>query len=143
MTAMPARTRAPKGTKPLVAICLALASTIAPVRAADVADDGISSGRRFEERDGAGLYGAICQGCNMAQGQGARGAGSYPALADNPRVASAPYLVVTILRGRNGMPPFGAMLDDEQVAAVANHVQTHFGNQAAEPVTPGQVHALR
>jgi len=118
-------------------------SVFTPVHAADSADDGISTGRRFQERDGASLYRAICQGCHMADGQGARGAGAYPPLADNPRVATAPYLIATIVRGRNGMPPFGAMLDDAQVAAVANHVRMHFGNRSVEPVTAADVHALR
>jgi mono/diheme cytochrome c family protein len=116
---------------------------ITPVRAADSADDGISNGSRFQERDGASLYRAICQGCHMADGRGARGAGAYPALADNPRVATAPYLIATIVRGRNGMPPFGAMLDDEQVAAVANHVRAHFGNRSVEPISAADVRALR
>ncbi len=127
----------------LASIVAALAAASPPLRAADVPTDGISSGRRFEERDGAGVYGATCQGCHMADGRGARGAGAYPALAENPRVAIAPYLVVTILRGRHGMPPFGAMLDDEQVAAVANHVRTYFGNRSAEPVSAAAVRALR
>jgi mono/diheme cytochrome c family protein len=126
----------------LLALGVALAA-ITPSRAADTADDGISQGRRFQERDGASLYRAICQGCHMADGQGARGAGAYPALADSPRVAAAPYLIVTIVRGRNGMPPFGAMLDDEQVAAVASHVRTHFGNRSVEPVSGADVRALR
>ena len=125
-----------------VALCVALA-TVVPSHAADPAEDGISQGRRFQERDGASLYRAICQGCHMADGQGARGAGAYPALAGNPRVATAPYLIVTIVRGRNGMPPFGAMLDDEQVAAVASHVRTHFGNRSVEPVSAADVRALR
>jgi mono/diheme cytochrome c family protein len=126
----------------LLALGVALAA-VTPSRAADTVEDGISQGRRFQERDGASLYRAICQGCHMADGQGARGAGAYPALADNPRVATAPYVIVTIVRGRNGMPPFGAMLDDEQVAAVAGHVRTHFGNRSVEPVSAADVRALR
>ena len=126
----------------LMALGVAWAA-VTPVRAADSADDGISTGRRFQERDGASLYRAICQGCHMADAKGARGAGAYPALADNPRIATAPYLIVTIVRGRNGMPPFGAMLDDEQVAAVASHVRTHFGNRFVEPINAADVHALR
>jgi mono/diheme cytochrome c family protein len=126
----------------LLALGVAVAA-ITPSLAAETAEDGISQGRRFQERDGASLYRAICQGCHMADGQGARGAGAYPALADNPRVATAPYVIVTIVRGRNGMPPFGAMLDDEQVAAVASHVRTHFGNRSVEPVNASDVRALR
>ena len=26
------------------------------------------------------------------------------------------------------MPPFGAMMSDDQVAAVVNYLRTHFGN---------------
>ncbi len=126
----------------MLALVVALAA-VSPLRAADDTTDGISSGRSFQERDGASLYGAICQGCHMADGRGARGAGAYPALAENPRVAAAPYLIVTILRGRNGMPPFGAMLDDEQIAAVANHVRTHFGNRSVDTMNAADVRALR
>ena len=140
---MRAMTLALKRTLAFASIAATALIATSPLRAADVPPDGISSGRRFEERDGASLYGAICQGCHMADGRGAHGAGAYPALAENPRVAVAPYLIVTILRGRHGMPPFGAMLDDAQVAAVANHVRTQFGNRAAEPVRAADVQALR
>lgn len=37
-------------------------------------------GQHFEQREGEHLFKAICQGCHMAQGQGAHGAGAYPAL---------------------------------------------------------------
>ncbi len=79
----------------------------------------------------------------MADGRGARGAGTYPALAGNARVGVAPYLVVTILRGRNGMPAIGAMVDDEQVAAAARYVRTNLGNAFVEPVSVADVKALR
>lgn len=36
---------------------------------------------RFVPRDGATLYRPSCQACHMAAGQGAAGAGIYPALA--------------------------------------------------------------
>jgi mono/diheme cytochrome c family protein len=52
----------------------------------------------------------------MAEAQGAVGAGAYPALADDPKLAAAGYQV--LVNGSKGMPAFGALLDDEQVAAV-------------------------
>lgn len=36
------------------------------------------------------------------------------------------------------MPPFSHLLTDDQVAAVATHVRTSWGNQAA-PVSLGEV----
>ena len=36
-----------------------------------------------------------------------------------------------------------AMLDDDQVAAVAKYVRSHFGNQYTDQVTPAEVEALR
>jgi mono/diheme cytochrome c family protein len=41
------------------------------------------------------------------------------------------------------MPPFGAMMNDEQVAAVVNYVRTHFGNRYLDTVTAEDVRAVR
>lgn len=84
--------------------------------------------------DGAEIYSHICQGCHMADAKGAEGAGRYPALAGNPRLASSLYPVQVVLEGKHGMPPFGPFLDDAQVAAVVNHVRTHFGNAFKDDV---------
>src|SRR5262252_7498757 len=56
----------------------------------------------FIHRDGATLYRAVCQGCHMPDAHGAQGAGHYPALAANPKLASATYPAITVLRGRHG-----------------------------------------
>jgi len=104
---------------------------------------GVSAGHgHFVQRDGAALFGAICQGCHMPDARGAHGAGAYPALAGNVRLASASYPITTVLHGRNGMPAF-AELDDAQVAAVVGYVRTHFGNGFADAVTPEDVARLR
>lgn len=103
----------------------------------------ISDGFRFEERDGAALYRGICQGCHMADGRGAAGAGVYPALAGNPRLASAKFAVVTVLQGRRAMPAFGDALSDEQVAQVVNYVRTNLGNRHADAVTVADVQSNR
>jgi mono/diheme cytochrome c family protein len=106
----------------------------------------LSEGWRFVERDGPALYAAICQGCHMADGRGAQGAASYPALAGNAKLASAAYVAQTVLRGRRAMPGFGRMLDDAQVAAVVNHVRSQYGPPGAGPagpVTAGDVRPLR
>jgi mono/diheme cytochrome c family protein len=102
-----------------------------------------SAGNRFDQRSGEAIYRSICQGCHMPDGRGASGAGTYPALANNPRTASAPYVIVTVLGGRRDMPSFARGLDDAQIAAVATFVRTRFGNAYPEPVTAAQVAALR
>ncbi|MFM0320475.1 cytochrome c [Paraburkholderia nemoris] len=103
----------------------------------------ISPGYRFTEKSGEALYNATCAGCHMPDGKGAQGAGHYPALADNPAVEAAPYVIVNVLHGRKGMPSFGDEMNDDQVAAVVNYTRTHFGNRSAGDVTPSQVRSLR
>jgi mono/diheme cytochrome c family protein len=100
-------------------------------------------GQHFVQQDGAKLYQAICQGCHMPQGQGAKGAGFYPALANNARLASGAYPTYAVLAGLRGMPPFAERLSDQQVAAVVNHVRTNFGNDYQDAVTPEAVKGLR
>jgi mono/diheme cytochrome c family protein len=97
----------------------------------------------FVYRDGGQLYRAICQGCHMADAKGASGAGAYPGLAENPRLAAAAYPVVVLMHGKNGMPPFKGYLDDAQIAAVVNYVRTHFGNHHADSLSPEDVKKLR
>jgi mono/diheme cytochrome c family protein len=97
----------------------------------------------FVQRDGAMIYRAICQGCHMPDARGAQGAGMYPALAGNPKLASAAYPALTVLQGRRGMPAFAESLSDDQIAEVVNYVRSHFGNSFADSVTPGDVARLR
>lgn len=104
-------------------------------------------------RSGAEIYTSICQGCHMADGRGASGAGRYPALADNPRLASAGYMAVVILHGQRNMPAFGqraqefffepTVLDPQEIANVINHVRTHFGNDYRDPISAAEVAALQ
>ena len=97
----------------------------------------------FVEDNGAALYRAICQGCHMPDARGARGAGMYPALAANPKLASAAYPMLTVLQGRRGMPGFADSLSDDQVAEVVNYVRSHFDNHFADGVTSADVARLR
>ena len=101
---------------------------------------------------GADIYAHICQGCHMAQGQGAVGAGHYPKLAGDPALVSWQFVALTVLNGKNGMPPFGLPADqfilggvhlsDAQVAAVVNYVRIRFGNKSKGSATTAQVAAL-
>lgn len=97
----------------------------------------------FSHQDGATLFRAICQGCHMADAKGAVGAGYFPALAGNPKLSSANYPALVVLKGRHGMPPFGDYLTDAQVAEVVNYVRSHFGNQYPDALTQAEVAKLR
>ncbi len=131
-------------TNPPKALTALLFAVSATAGAAELDANGLSIDGGFAQKDGAALYRAICAGCHMPEGQGAVGAGSYPALAGNPRLASAAYPVVTVLRGRKGMPGFGFALDDAQVAAVTNFVRAGLpGNRHADAVTAADVKSLR
>jgi mono/diheme cytochrome c family protein len=88
---------------------------------------------------GEQLFTHICQGCHMPDGRGAVGAGHYPALASNPRLASAAYPVVMVINGRGAMPSFGSGLSDAQIADVVNYVRTHFGNAYIDTLKPEDI----
>jgi mono/diheme cytochrome c family protein len=102
---------------------------------------------------GAQIFDRICAGCHMQGGQGAVGAGHYPKLAANQKLVSWQYVALTVLNGRNGMPPFGlpadqvmetraAHLSDAQVAEVVNYVRSHLDNHFKPEVTAKEVAAL-
>lgn len=103
--------------------------------------------------DGRQIYEQICQGCHMADGAGAAGAGHYPALAKDPTLVSRQYMALTILLGRRNMPAFGVKhapaflgppvtLSEAQIAAVINYVRTNFGNHYKDSITEAEVVAL-
>jgi mono/diheme cytochrome c family protein len=106
---------------------------------ADNATISMSGPTTFKQTDGSALFQAICQGCHMPNAQGAVGAGSYPALAHNERLAAAGYPVITVLKGRKAMPPLASYLSDAQVAAVVNYVRTHFDNAYTDIVSQEMV----
>jgi mono/diheme cytochrome c family protein len=100
-------------------------------------------GATFAMQGGEAVYRGVCQGCHMADAKGATGAGSYPALANNPRLAAPAYVVAMVMNGHKGMPPFRGQFTDSQVADVVNYVRTHFGNRFKGEVKPAEVQALR
>jgi mono/diheme cytochrome c family protein len=102
-----------------------------------------SSGRTFTEQGGEALYTRVCQGCHMQDGRGAQGAGNYPALANNEKLAASGYPLTVVLNGLHGMPPVGAMMSDQQVADVVNYVRSHFGNSFTDEVKAADVKAAR
>jgi mono/diheme cytochrome c family protein len=134
-----------------IAIGFAMMTVLeAPARAYTV---GILDSVPLSTTDGRQIYEHICQGCHMPDARGAVGAGSYPALAKDPRLASRQYVALTLLMGRRAMPAFGAkhaigfggppvILNEVQIAAVVNHVRTHFGNHYSDSISAAEVGAL-
>ncbi len=106
-------------------------------------EPALSAGFRFAEKSGEELFANVCQGCHMSDGKGATGAGTYPSLAGNSNLEAGGYPVSMVVNGQRGMPPFGAMMSDDQVAAVVNYVRTHFGNRYRDAVTSEDVRAVR
>lgn len=102
-----------------------------------------SSPNRYGPTDGETLYKTSCQACHMPAGEGAVGAGMYPALASNAKLRTARYPAGVVVRGLRGMPPFAGMMDDAQIAAVVNYVRTHFGNSYTDALSAADIKALR
>ena len=102
-----------------------------------------SSGFRFVEMTGEELFANVCQGCHMPDATGATGAGTYPSLVANRNLDASGYAVHLVVNGRRGMPAFGDMMTDGQIAAVVNYLRTHFGNSYKDAVTPAEVKQAR
>jgi nitrite reductase (NO-forming) len=108
---------------------------------------------KFDAAQGATLYATNCAACHQAAGTGLPGA--FPPLKDNPAVLNPDPAkqISVILHGLHGeaingttypsaMPPFAASLSDVEIADIANHERTSWGNQA-KPITADQVKAAR
>lgn len=102
---------------------------------------------------GEALFISNCAACHQASGEGLPGA--FPPLKGNAAVNDADPTkhISVILHGLQGavvggvtyasqMPPFADTLADADIAAIANHERTSWGNQGAK-VTAAQVAAER
>jgi len=124
--------------------------TLGLVAAASV---GISARASAQAADGKTVYATTCAACHQATGLGVEG--TYPPLAGSEWVTGdEAKLVRIILNGLTGpvevagetysgaMPPWGGVLKDPEVAAVATYLRSSFGNKAA-PVTQATVASIR
>ncbi len=102
---------------------------------------------------GAALYEQHCVECHGANGRGA--APAYPALTNATSVRAGPPLnaIRMVLNGGfppstagnprpYGMPPFGAALDDDEVAALVSYLRRRWSQQA-ELVSANEVRRAR
>lgn len=125
-------------------ICVLLLLTLPALgQARDPGPSAMGRPGDWSFQGGEAVYGHVCQECHMADAKGAVGAGRYPALAANPRLAEAGYPVSVVLHGQKAMIPLGAYLSDQQVADVVNYVRSHFGNNYKDKVSAADVKAAR
>lgn len=102
---------------------------------------------------GKAIYEQTCLPCHQADAGGVPG--MNPPLRKSPYVQGPPpRLIGIILKGLNDgveiggetysnpMPPFGAVLKDEEIADVLSYLRRHFGNKAA-PISKLQVSRIR
>jgi mono/diheme cytochrome c family protein len=125
------------------ALAACLLTMSASTAIAQSPDGSFSNPTRFMPRDGEVIYRTSCQACHMSAGEGASGAGVYPALAKNSKLQARRYPVYIVVNGSKAMPPFRNLLDDEQVAAVVNYMRTHFGNGYTDTVSASDAKSAR
>lgn len=98
--------------------------------------------------DGASLFVSSCATCHQQDGQGIPGA--FPPLAGSKIVNDKDHriMISIILLGYDAhpelaaMPPQGDHLSDEEIAAIANHERTSWGNNAPS-ITAEDVKSIR
>lgn len=132
-----------------------LITALASAAQAPTGDSPMLDRDQLAHASGEQIFRHICQGCHMPDARGAIGAGNYPALANNPNLASAQFMAAVVLHGRRDMPSFEIRHDlrgfeafvrvglgDEQIAAVVNYVRSHFGNHYTDKLSAKDVAAL-
>ena len=121
----------------------ALALCLAGVTGAAAQTAFLSKGWTFDEPDGASLYAHVCAACHQADGAGATGAGAYPALRGDPKLASADYVLGVLLGGQQAMPALGRAMSDAQLADLVNYVRKTFVGSTDDQVSAERAAAQR
>jgi mono/diheme cytochrome c family protein len=90
--------------------------------AADVAEDTAVSINEKYHVDIKKIFATNCSLCHGAYGMQAGGRGGGPKLAGTP--SSRDQIVDRIANGKQGlMPPFGKVLKEEQIQALADYIK--------------------
>jgi len=115
-----------------------------PGAAAPVAPLTVDEEKRFEA--GQEIYTNICRACHQPDGRG-QDKVAPPLVGSAFALAALPAIPARILmNGKEGpvglMPPLGAALSDDQIAAVLTYVRREWGHTAS-PVAPTMVRAAR
>ncbi|MCD6681321.1 MAG: multicopper oxidase domain-containing protein [Burkholderiaceae bacterium] len=132
--------QAPGGARPAPPVERAEPAAAPAAAVAAAAPPAATGPYKFDPVRGASLYGTHCAACHQPNGAGLTGA--FPPLKGNAAVLDPDPTtqLKTILHGAQGvpidgvtypsaMPPFAAMLSDADVADIANHERTQWGNR--------------
>ncbi|MBL6653652.1 MAG: cytochrome c [Reyranella sp.] len=103
---------------------------------------------------GRQTYLQLCSACHGAEGEGIPHVAPPMKTNASLRVASPRNLLVAVTGGLpdrplpggeryQAMPAFGPLLDDRQLADLANWLRGTWGGSASAPVTPDEVRAVR
>lgn len=100
--------------------------------------EGMGGDAKSSGPDGAKLYKQVCAVCHQDNGKGV--AGAFPPLAGSPIVNNEDpeMMIKIILQGYDArseyavMQAFADQLSDAEIAAIANHERTSWGNSAPE-----------
>ena len=103
----------------------------------------LSHGWTFDEPDGASLYAHVCAACHQPDGRGATGAGAYPALQRDEKLASTDYVLDVLLEGQHAMPALGQAMSDAQLADLVNYLRARFDDAHDDAATPERAAAAR
>jgi mono/diheme cytochrome c family protein/glucose/arabinose dehydrogenase len=98
--------------------------------------------QRFEA--GERHYATHCAGCHQPNGMGLPGMAT-PLVGSQWVLGRPDRLIRIVLHGMDGrmlMPPMGAALSDEQLAAVLTYIRRSWGHQAG-PVSPADAREIR
>lgn len=92
---------------------------------------------------GEKVYGMSCAGCHGATGDGIPGV--FPPMKGSAVATTGPVgaHIDIVVKGKGGMPPFGAQLSDADVAAIVTYERNGFGNNTGDVVQPSDVAAHR
>ena len=131
-------------------------------QADDAEAPAAAAGGDFDRELGESVYASFCVSCHQGQGQGLPGV--FPPLAGHvPDIYNVDggreYLIEVVLYGLSGqitvdgqtyngaMPAWGGQLNDDQVAAVVDHISTAWGNEEEldgfTPTAASEVAGLR
>jgi mono/diheme cytochrome c family protein len=119
------------GSRPIVAGAAVLLSAVAHGEDA--------SNKQAEMALGKKVYmEARCFACHGEYGFG----GAGPRFREDRYLGLSPYVIGAILMGRDIMPPFEQVLDNQQIAAVASYIRNSWGNGFGD-VQAGHVAQVR
>jgi mono/diheme cytochrome c family protein len=94
------------------------------------------------DASGQQVYTTVCQGCHMADGKGA-GRRAHSGAGGQPQCGNAAICGDDGAEGRGAMPSFAGLLNDRQIALVANFVGGNLGNKYKASIKPEDVKATR